>query len=394
MSASNSAENILRHTTTIPWLDFDIQTRLQSGNLTEIEGGLALRIAHDALDPTAFGTTLWLLNKSTPPLKSLSWVHVTGSQKHHIDAVGEILKTNTDLVELNLEPHVAELNVIRAGIESRGDMIAEGLKTNSTLTSLMFYGQGMRTTGASLFAEAFRTNQSLTKIDLGCNPIGGEGFQLIAESLQHHPVINSLKLDNIFGESFTEVQYGSITKLMSVNSSLTELTLNRSNLPSGAFLGIAQALSVNTSLLRLECWANTTIGDETGAAIVEALIHNSTLRSLDLSYTEINNPIIVEIARALPFNTTLTELKLRASSGRYATPSGPTNVYDNFVEYLAVNGSICALDLGLIIGEQHYPLQMMDISALTSRNRSNKIMHGTTLFELIWDLHMNDLSLP
>lgn len=375
----------------------------ESHFLTESVSALDLKLDSKSLNDDDINTIYWLLKDSPKPLRSLHVRCCTNASKELFDTIGEILKTNTSLVDLQLEPSLKDLyqlNNRTASDSGRGIVIAEALKTNKTLTTFLFFGHGIQTESAGLFAEAFRSNQSLTEINLGGQPLGGKGFQTLIESLQYHPSLTILNLNdiNLGRESYSKENCEPLLQLLQHHTSLTELRLGRSWLPVEASLGIATSLLTNTTLQLLNYQENSfSVTAEVGKAFVEVLQQNSTLKSLDLSWTDMGPHVAVEIAQALPFNTSLTELTLTNNNHFPTDLINPTpNVYAAFSEQIPLNYSVCKLGIGIPGQYQYWFAQeaMEIIARCTERNKDLVAKRTNTLFQLLLPAIYDDYSVP
>jgi len=73
-------------------------------------------------------------------------------------------------------------------------ILAEALKTNSTLTTLDLYGHSIRNARAKALAEALKTNSALTTLNLQENLIGSDGAKALAEALKTNSALTTLDL--------------------------------------------------------------------------------------------------------------------------------------------------------------------------------------------------------
>jgi hypothetical protein len=172
--------------------------------------------------------------------------------------------------------HTLSLQSNRLGPDG-GAALAEGLKGNSMLHSLNLRDNRLGPQGGAALAESIKGNTTLQSLDLGDNQLCGvnysgvgtyttEGITKLCEALKGSAVT---KLDLAFnqlcgldGRGCGTYTAEGITKLCEglKESAVTSLNLNRNHL-----------------------------GPEGGAALAEGLKGNSTLRSLDLKYNNLNS---------------------------------------------------------------------------------------------------------
>lgn len=170
------------------------------------------------------------------------------------------------------------------------DLLANWLKTNTTLKDLYFLHAGIKKKGFSKITEALKSNAALTVFSFHAIEIGVDGGSRIGEALK-------------------------------INATLTYLDLSRNNIGDDGGSRIAEALKINSTLAELKLFGNN-IGNAAAKHFAEALKINTTLCKLDISSCEnidfINPYGIVtigddgykDIAAALKFNVTLTDLTI------------------------------------------------------------------------------------
>ena len=129
----------------------------------------------------------------------------------------------------------------------------------------------------------------------------------------------------------------SLSKALSVNSSLTHLDLSRNSIGAFGAASLSQALEVNSSLTNLDLRENS-IGNAGAATLSQALAVNSSLTNLVLSDNSIGDSGAATLSQALAVNSSLTNLDLRWNRIR---DSGAASLS----QALAVNSSLTDLDL-------------------------------------------------
>ena len=121
-----------------------------------------------------YNTTLLILDLSN--IRFGSFVRL-----HEVEPIAEALKINTTLTTLLLNNN--RIN------SSETIAIAKALERNSTLTTLNFSYNDLGYHGARAIAETVKINKTLTLLDLrGCN-IGADGAKTIAEALETNTTI-------------------------------------------------------------------------------------------------------------------------------------------------------------------------------------------------------------
>ncbi|KAG0378852.1 hypothetical protein BGX24_002642, partial [Mortierella sp. AD032] len=158
------------------------------------------------------------------------------------------------------------------------EMLAETLKTNSTLTTLNLRSNSIGEYGAMALAEALKTNSALTTLELIGNSIGGNGAVALAEALKTNSTLTTLEL---IGNSIEENGAVALAEALKTNSTLTTLNLGSNSIGDNGTVALAEALKINSTLSTLTLGSNS-IGDNGTVALAEALKTNSTLATLNL----------------------------------------------------------------------------------------------------------------
>ena len=238
-------------------------------------------------------------------LKSNTTVTELDLSHNFISAAGaaglaEALKSNTTLTVLNMSDNDFG--------DSTAAGLAEALKSNTTLTVLNLSGNFFRAPGAAVLAEALKSNTTLTELVLANNLIGAAGAAGLAEALKFNAALTVLCLyNNCIGAAGAAV----LAEALKSNSTLTELNLSYNYIgDAAAAASLALALDQsNTMLPELDWLSNFRI--MSGAAVLaETLESNATLTVLNMSHSQIHTSGAASLAEALKSNTTLTVLNI------------------------------------------------------------------------------------
>ena len=240
--------------------------------------------------------------------------------------LAEALKSNTTLTVLELSSN---------GIGNAGAAgLAEALKSNTTLTVLELSSNGIGNAGAAGLAEALKSNTTLTVLNLSVIGIGEAGAAGLAEALKSNTTLTVLELSfNVIGDAGA----AGLAEALKSNTTLTVLQLSFNGIGDAGTAGLAEALKSNTTLTVLELSFNG-IGDAGAAGLAEALKSNTTLTVLDLSYNGIGHAGAAGLAEALKSNTTLTVLELSSNGIGDAGAAG-------LAEALKSNTTLTVLEL-------------------------------------------------
>ena len=155
-------------------------------------------------------------------------------------------------------------------------------------------------------SKALSVNSSLTHLDLMGNSIGDSGAASLSQALAVNSSLTNLNLGwNSIGDSGA----ASLSQALAVNSSLTNLNLKFNSIGYSGSVSFSQALAVNSSLTNLYLSWNS-IGDSGAASLSQALEVNSSLTKLDLSGDSIGVSGAASLSQALEVNSSLTNLDL------------------------------------------------------------------------------------
>ena len=100
--------------------------------------------------------------------------------------LADVLKSNTTVTKLDLSRNFIG--------DSGAAGLAEALKSNTTLTVLNMSNNDIGDAGAAGLAEALKSNTTLTDLDLSSNAIGAAGAAGLAKSLQSNATLTKLDL--------------------------------------------------------------------------------------------------------------------------------------------------------------------------------------------------------
>ncbi|CAE7566212.1 NLRC3 [Symbiodinium sp. KB8] len=204
------------------------------------------------------------------------------------EVVAEALKTNSTLTSISL--HGSWIHIGVEGCKA----ICEALKRNSTLTHIYLGCNGIGDEGAQAIADALKSNSTLTRIQLDYNCIGSEGGKAICEALKSNSTLTSISLHGAWIDIGVE-GCKAICEALKRNSRLTHINLEQNDIGDEGAQAIADALKSNSTLTRIQLASNR-IGNEGGKAICEALKTNSSLASISLEgNNDISEQVLAEI---------------------------------------------------------------------------------------------------
>ena len=185
-------------------------------------------------------------------------------------------------------------------------ILAHAMATNSTVTHLTWFSNGIRDSGAAALAKAVEINSTLTHLYLFENEIGESGAAALAKAVEINSTLTHLSLHHCaIGDSGA----AALAKAVEINSTLTDLYLSLNCIGHSGAAALAKAEEINSTLTYLNLSGNR-IGDSGAAALAKAVEVNSTLTELDLSGNGIGDSGAAALAKAVEINSTLTHLYL------------------------------------------------------------------------------------
>ena len=245
---------------------------------------------------------------------------------NEVTDVFEVLNhENSSIVTLDLAgPSSSEDTAIdKPGISK----LAEALRENGTLTTLVLDNNSIDDAGAQALAEALETNVALTRLRLRGNSIGDVGMQALVEAL-----VKSLEKKSARTILCT---LQTIADVLETNNTLMELDLNGRRIGDAGAQALAEALKTSGALKTLSLNSNS-IGDAGAQALAEALKTNGALTTLWLRSNSIRDAGAQALAEALKTNGALTTLWLSYNSIGEAGAQA-------LAERLKTNGALKAL---------------------------------------------------
>lgn len=208
------------------------------------------------------------------------------------------------------------------------------------------------------------------------NPVSSEGIKFLSQALVKNKTLWCLDLSyNIL--NLEAIKY--LAQALSINSTLGSLYLNECHIDNKMSEYVAEILFKNTSITMLDLGKNYI---RNGFKIISrALIKNTTLNTLNLSYNDLNYKSAKYLGPVLKFNSTLTEIDIEdndfGSGCRY------------LVEALAYNSILTSLD---ICNSGYATLELLhndedheEIIRLMNRNRHNYIERNRRLFDTLFE---------
>ena len=189
------------------------------------------------------------------------------------------LLTNCSLVSLKLSGSFFCNDVLKITQES-GPILCQMLQRNKTLTELVLSGNsGVSDTGAFFIAEGLKLNTSLRTLLLSDCGISAEGAKFTSGALKSNTSLNVIDLSY---NKLDDTGVGYLANALKQNDSLKELGLWHCGMTDRGLELLAVALTVNKSLEVLSLYGNDRISVGGLSVLTEHLKRNTGLVKLRL----------------------------------------------------------------------------------------------------------------
>lgn len=288
-----------------------------------------------------------------------------------MEALATALTSNTALRSLNVECNDFG---VRGAVA-----LAACLEANTHLLLLNLHNISIPPRGVCALAAAVAGNPTLRLAGLNLNLTGlaAPAGEVLADMLAANTSLTSLHL------SFNELRNTGVVALargLAANSTLTELYLSNSDLSEGSALALAECLAQDNTALRVLDLTNNQLGDSGGAALARPLATNTALASLMLTGNSVGNWTALALARSLSTNTVLSKLCLgrnniddvggkALAAALQANPASALRLLDLSVHKLGSASKQALTELQLEVAKDvDRPLQLISVRGVNKHN--------------------------
>ena len=235
--------------------------------------------------------------------------------------IPKLIINNKTLTELNL-----------FGLEYLQSETILALQSNTTLTNLNLGCNNLQPNHYQLLAIILRTNKTLLRLSLAYNQ--SEGIENVFEALEVNTALTKLNLHKKSSLPIPE-----LSRLLRTNKALKILNLSETYLKD--ITELAASIAENKTLTQLDLSFNDKMTN------FQKIIQNKSITSLDLSATYICGKDPDFLGNLLTENNSLTELNFQANMGGAQLYDIKMNqIMNGLVEGLSKNTSLTKLDLG------------------------------------------------
>lgn len=231
----------------------------------------------------------------------------------------ELLEQLLPLLQTN------ELKISSLGLSNNlfrdlgGQLLGQCLSSNTTLKSLNLCNSKIETPGLLALCQGLSTNHTLTELNLkGTKWLGDPQIAALAAVLQHNTSLQKAMLSGCKGRPTTSIGLPACGHMLAVNSTLqtVELDLYQPLELSELIAGFHINKTLTTVILHDD---GHLVRHPQSQQLLEAVLSNPNLATLELAETEMEQRLIACLAEALLVNTSLTRLVLRENDANMET---------------------------------------------------------------------------
>ncbi|XP_059507153.1 leucine-rich repeat-containing protein 34 isoform X1 [Stegostoma tigrinum] len=205
---------------------------------------------------------------------------------------GKLLLNSTTLTDLNLMCNE---------IGSHGaKWLAKGLQFNRSLKNLRMNGNKIGNKGGMHFATMLQLNRTLESLDLGDCDLEIQSLIALATVLHHNKSLRAIDVRGPIIHTIQEEETVHMAHMLQVNHTLQELHLVKMGMTNFGIQQLCDKLVHNKSLRLLDLHCNQ-ISSDGAKSLAELLKHNTPLKILDLAANRIEDDGLVCISDALRY---------------------------------------------------------------------------------------------
>ena len=166
----------------------------------------------------------------------------------------------------------------------------------------------------SILSEILKTNKTIKRLVLDSSSLTG-GIKQVSDSLCNNETLEELVLINVTG--ITDEDMTHLSTILATNTTLKVLYLSNCNITDNGVRYICQGLTKNQTLTMLSISCNPQITSVSTSTIADLIQTTTSLTTLYLNNTSLNNEDIKTICTTLSKNTTIRELWLSREHKEY-----------------------------------------------------------------------------
>ena len=166
----------------------------------------------------------------------------------------------------------------------------------------------------SILSEILKTNTTIKRLELRYSSLTG-GIKQVSDSLFNNETLEQLVLANV--TDITDEDMTHLSTILATNTTLKVLELSNCNITDNGVQYICEGLTKNQTLTTLNISRNHQITSVSTSTIADLIQTTTSLTTLYLRDTSLNNDDIKTICTSLTKNTTIRKLVLSREHYEY-----------------------------------------------------------------------------
>ena len=183
-----------------------------------------------------------------------------------------------------------------------------------TVRRLYIFNTSLDSKCVSILSEILKTNKTIKRILLHSSSLTG-GIKQVSDSLCNNQTLEQLWLYNV--TDITDEDMTHLSTMLATNTTLKELRLSYCNITDNGVRYICEGLTKNQTLTTLNIGGNRQITSVSTSTIADLIQTTTSLTTLYLDNTSLNNDDIKTICTSLTKNTTIRILYLSGEHKEY-----------------------------------------------------------------------------
>ena len=183
-----------------------------------------------------------------------------------------------------------------------------------TVWSLYIWDTSLDSKCVSILSDILKTNKTIKILVLRSSSLTG-GIKQVSDSLFNNETLEQLMLYHV--TDITDEDMTHLSTMLATNTTLKELHLSNCNITDNGVRYICEGLTKNQTLTELNFGRSRQITSVSTSTIADLIQTTTSLTTLDLDYTSLNNDDIKIICTSLTKNTTIRKLYLSREHEEY-----------------------------------------------------------------------------
>ena len=200
-----------------------------------------------------------------------------------------------------------------------------------TVRRLEIQDTSLDSKSVSILSEILKTNKTIKTLELLSSSLTG-GIKQVSDSLCDNKTLEQLLLWNVTG--ITDEDMTHLSTILATNTTLKELELPNCNITDNGVRYICERLTKNQTLTTLNIGRNRQITSVSTSTIADLIQTTTSLITLYLYNTSLNNDDIKKICTSLNKTTTIQKLYLSREHYEYCKKLDSYQVIKNRIRFV------------------------------------------------------------